>query len=209
MGADTVWMRLCGGRVAMIFLMVVGLSGCAAMSAVTAAGSAVDAIMSVAGVGKSDGLEARRATEVSLTVAAGEHLNTTPDGKPLSLVLKVYALRAPDRLRALTYAQFSAPGGDKEALGEDLISVRELIALPGKTYVLPLKLPADATTIGVAGLFRAPFADRWKLAFDLRKSTEAGIVVGAHACALTATQGAPVAGSPAPPASLVGVQCNR
>ena len=42
--------------------------------------------------------------------------------------------------------------------------------LPGKSYALALKMPGETSTIGVTGLFRAPYADRWKLAFDARKS---------------------------------------
>ena len=67
---------------------------------------------------------------------------------------------------------------------------------------------SDQPVWRVTGLFRAPYADRWKLAFDARKSADSGIVIGAHACALTASAGTLVTDS-GPAASLVGVQCNR
>ena len=85
---------------------------------------------------------------------------------------------------------------------------RKLVVRPGQSYALALKMPGETSTIGVTGLFRAPYADRWKLAFDARKSADSGIVIGADACALTASAGTLVTDS-GPAASLVGVQCNR
>jgi predicted component of type VI protein secretion system len=65
-------------------------------------------------------------------------------------------LRSAERLKALAYARLSAPEGEREALGEDLVAVRELVLLPGKSYALALKMPGETSTIGVTGLFRAP-----------------------------------------------------
>ena len=73
---------------------------------------------------------------------------------------------------------------------------------------LKLKVTGEASAIGVTGLFRAPYADRWRLAFDARQSADSGIVVGAHACALTAGAGTLLTDAGAT-ASLAGVQCNR
>ena len=78
----------------------------------------------------------------------------------------------------------------------------------GAVAELAVKVAGEADTIGVAGLFRAPHADRWKLAFDARRSADSGIVVGAHACALTAGAGTLLTDAGAT-ASLAGVQCNR
>lgn len=189
--------------------LLASLSGCAALGAVGAAAGAIDRVMDVAGVGKGRDAEGGRPVEVKMKIHAGERLNANSSGQPLSLVLRVYTLRSPERLKALAYARLSGPeGGDREALGEDLIAVRELVLIPGKSYELPLKVTGEASTIGVTGLFRAPHADRWKLAFDARKSADSGIVIGAHACALTAGAGALLTDAGAA-ASLVGVQCNR
>lgn len=189
-------------------ILLAWLPGCAALGAVGAAAGAIDRVMDVAGVGKGRDTESSKPVEVTMKIHAGERLNTKGSGQPLSLVLRVYTLRSAERLKALAYARLSAPEGEREALGEDLIAVRELVLIPGKSYELALKMPGEASTIGVTGLFRAPYADRWKLAFDARKSAASGIVIGAHACALTAGAGALVTDS-SPAASLVGVQCNR
>lgn len=145
---------------------------------------------------------------MALKIHAGERLNTSRNGQPLSLVLRVYTLRSPERLKSLAYTRLIPPDGDRDALGEDLVSVRELVLIPGRSYELAVKVAGEADTIGVAGLFRAPHADRWKLAFDARRSADSGIVVGAHACALTAGAGTLLTDAGAT-ASLAGVQCNR
>lgn len=185
-------------------------AGCASMSALQMAGSAVGMVLEVSGVMKKDGGDpSKKTTDLSVRVFAGDQLNLANNGKPLSLVLKMYVLRSPERLKTLTYPQTSTADSEKEAFGEELISVREITLLPGKTYDLQLKVPGDATTIGVVGLFRTPYSYRWKLAFDTKNSFGAGITVGAHACALTASKGSLVAEiSPDTVQSLVGVQCN-
>ena len=98
---------------------------------------------------------------------------------------------------------------EKEALGEELVSVREVVLLPGKSYDITIKVPGDATAIGIAGMFRVPYQGRWKLAFDNKLSFDNGITIGAHACAFNASKGVLVADiSPDSMRSLVGVQCN-
>ena len=189
-------------------ILLAWLPGCAALGAVGAAASAIDRVMDVSGMGKGRDAEGSKPVEVAMKIHAGERLNASSNGQPLSLVLRVYTLRSPERLKALAYARLSAPDGEREALGEDLVAVRELVLIPGKSYEIVLKVPGEAGTIGVTGLFRAPHADRWKLAFDARKSADSGIVIGAHACALTASAGTLITDS-GPAASLVGVQCKR
>ena len=188
--------------------LLAALSGCAALGAVGAAAGAVDRVMDVAGLGKGRDAEGGKPFTVAMKIHAGERLNAGSNGQAHSLVLRIYTLRSPERLKALAYARLSTPEGEREALGEDLMAVRELVLLPGKPYELTLKVAGEASAIGVTGLFRAPYADRWRLAFDARKSADSGIVVGAHACALTASAGTLLTDS-GPAASLVGVQCNR
>ncbi|MDR2925056.1 MAG: type VI secretion system lipoprotein TssJ [Azoarcus sp.] len=191
-------------------ICIVLLSGCAAASGAQIAGTALGLVLEATGVIKKDtGDPNKRTTDLSIKVYAGQQLNTSDNARPLSLVLKIYVLRSPERLRTLTYTQIASSESEKEGLGEDLLAVREIVTIPGKSYDLIIKVPGEATTIGVIGMFRAPFASRWKLAFDAKQSFETGIIVGAHACALTASEGNLIADiSPPSVQSLVGVQCN-
>ena len=198
------WLVRAGGAAT----LVSWLSGCAALGAVGAATTAIDKVMDASGLRRERAGEGGKPVEVPLKIHAGERLNTSRNGQPLSLVLRVYTLRSPERLKSLTHARLIPPEGDRDALGEDLVAMRELVLIPGRSYELTLKVTGEADTIGIAGLFRAPHADRWKLAFNARRSADGGIVVGAHACALTAGAGALLADA-GPTASLAGVQCNR
>lgn len=191
-------------------LLAVLLAGCSTTSGIQLAGTAVGLVLEATGVIKKDtGDPSKKMTDLSLRIFAGEQLNTTSDGKSLSLVMKIYVLRSPERLTMLTYPEISTPDSEKEALGDSLISVREITVIPGKSYDLQLKVPGEANTIGIVGMFRAPFAYRWKLAFDTKNSFDTGLIVGAHACALTASKGALVSDiSPDSVRSLIGVQCN-
>jgi len=180
------------------------------MSGVQLAGSAIGLVLEATGVIKKDSSDpAKRTTDLPVRIFAGNQLNTTSDGMALSLVVKIYLLRSPERLRSLTYPQITTAESEKEGLGEDLISVREITVIPGKSYDLIVKVPGEASTIGIVGMFREPYASRWKLAFDAKQSFKTGITIGAHACAFTASQGGLITDiSPATVQSLVGVQCN-
>ena len=194
---------------AAFFLCSTLLIGCTPISSVQLAGTAIGVVLEATGVIKKDGSDQNKRTkDLSIKVFGGNQLNTTQDGRPLSLVIKIYVLRSPERLASLTYPQITSIEGEKEALGEELLAVREIVVIPGKFYDLVLKVPAEATTIGVVGMFRAPYGSRWKLAFDAKRSFDTGIIIGAHACALTASQGSLLTDiSPASVQSLVGVQC--
>ena len=128
---------------------------------------------------------------------------------PLSLVTKIYVLRANEKFKGMTYPQITSAEAEKEALGEELIAAREIVLLPGKSYDITLKVPGDAASIGVVGMFRAPYQSRWKLAFDNKRSPDNGIIIGAHACAFNASKGALVSDiSPETVRSMVGIQCS-
>lgn len=195
---------------AAIAFLTMLLSGCAQVSALQMAGTAVGMVLEATGVTKKDnGDQSKIIKDLPIRIFAGDQLNLTSNGKPLSLVVKIYVLRSSERLKTLTYPQITSTESEKEALGEELISVREIILLPGKSYDAVLKVPGDATTIGVVGMFRAPYSSRWKLAFDSKQSFDSGITIGAHACALSASKGALVTEiSPESVRSLVGIQCN-
>lgn len=185
------------------------LNGCAQVSALQLAGSAVGMVLEATGVTKKDADPSKISRDMSVRIYAGEQLNLTSTGKPLSLVTKIYVLRSTERFKALTYPQIVSAESEKEGLGEELIAVREIVLLPGKSYDLTLKVPGDATTIGVVGMFRAPYQGRWKVALDSKLSFDNGVIIGAHACAFSVSKGALVNEiSPETFRSLVGVQCN-
>lgn len=194
----------------LLSLITILSSGCAQLSAIQLAGTAVGMVLEATGVTKKENTDPSKITrDLNLRIDTGNQLNLTSAGKPLSLVTKIYVLRAADKYKDMTYQQIASGNTDKDTLGEELVSVKEVVLLPGKSYDIKLKVPGDATTIGVAGMFRAPYQNRWKLAFDNKLSFENGITIGAHACAFNATKGALIEEiSPESFRSLVGIQCN-
>jgi type VI secretion system protein VasD len=185
------------------------VSGCSTVSAVQVVGTAVNLALETAGLKKKTEGGKEPSFDVPLSVSAGDQLNTTDQGQSLSLVIRIYQLRTPQAFKTLTYEQASNPDAGKGTLGEDLISYREVTLVPGKIYDLNQKVSGDETIIGVVGLFRAPYGSRWKLAFDAKDSSDSGITIGAHACALTAGKGTLDPTITAESArTLSGIQCN-
>jgi len=187
-------------------LAAIFLSGCLTGAAVQVVGAAVNIAL------ESSGLKKRQPDNgeqtVNLRLNTGDVLNSTDDGEPLALLVRIYQLKSDAGFASISYTQFVTPTADKALLGEDLVSVRELTLLPGKTYTFEEKMSADARILGVVALFHSPASARWKYAFDRDKSLESGISLGFHACSITVGSGTltnPMAAEGA--ASLAGVRC--
>ena len=173
------------------------------------AGTAIGVILEASGVLKREADPSKRFKELSLRLSAEDELNTSATGVSMSMVAKIYVLRSAERFGSLSYEQLGAADSDTMLFGEDMISVREVILIPGKSYDINLSIPGDAMALAVVGMYRAPYANRWRVAFDAQKSLSSGIVVGAHACALSASTGTLLSQiSPDSTFSLVGVSCN-
>lgn len=142
-----------------------------------------------------------------LNFFAGNNLNAGPGGKPLGLVVKIYQLTDYRRFTRASLQDFLAKQSTQAALGEDLITAREITLLPGKTYRLVEDIRKGTRYLGVVALFMAPAKDHWRAVFNPRKSRDEGITIGLTACALTVTSGKLVTDLPGPPNSLSMVQC--
>jgi type VI secretion system protein VasD len=144
--------------------------------------------------------------KVTLRIHAGQLLNTDTAGRPLSLVARVYKLRSTSQFNQATYAMFTAAGNDKSSFADDVISIQEIVLTPGQKYEVVETLPTSTSHLAVVALFRAPDSQRWRFVFDTRAAAKTGITLGAHACAMSVSQGEPV-GVQADTLRLAGVQC--
>jgi type VI secretion system protein VasD len=127
--------------------------------------------------------------KVSLRVHAGVQLNHDAEHRPLSLVLRIYTLKSPSAFLQAPYDAFTSPAHEKEYLGDDVLETWEITLAPGQHYEAEERVPRAAAAMGVVALFNAPASQRWKFAFDAAAAERSGIVIGAHGCALTVTQG--------------------
>lgn len=193
-------------KAACCLAIALALGGCSTTSAVRMVGTAVNLALESAGLKKSDGTAS---IDVPVYITADKALNTIGGAQSLSLVVRIYQLRSAQTFETMTYEQANSSDGGKSVLGSDLVSMREVTLLPGKTYDLPLTAPGDVTTIGVIGLFHAPADNRWRLSFDAQASSGDGIKIGAHACSLTMDEGTLTQTSAAQSASMpANTQCN-
>ena len=106
--------------------------------------------------------------QVKLRLHAAPRLNTDAQGRPLALVARIYSLRQTAAFEAAPYAAFLTPGADREAFGNDLVAVRQMIVVPGQRYEAIENVPREAAHIGVVALFHSPAPGRWRLASPAR-----------------------------------------
>lgn len=123
---------------------------------------------------------------------ASSSLNTLPDGQSLALLVRIYRLRAPDSFLQAPADTFGDANREKELLGDDLVSVREVQLVPGQRHEATDKLPRDIGHVGIVALFHHPAAGRWRYAFSAVPAELTGIDIGVHACAMTVHGGQPV-----------------
>jgi type VI secretion system protein VasD len=178
-------MNLC--RVALPAVLLSLLAGCAGGT-----GSIAGAALEAAGIRKPPELpDAQKPPRsVAIRLHAADKLNVDARGQPLALVARIYKLRQSAAFEQAPYAAFLSPQAEKEALGADLLEVKEITLVPGQRYEVNEKVSREAGYVGVVALFHAPAAQRWRLAFNAADAEQAGLTVGLHACALSVGAGA-------------------
>ena len=115
------------------FLCCLLLAGCAG-----GAGSSSAGLLEAAGLRKPPPLpEAQQPPRnVALRLHAAKRLNVDPRGQSLALLVRVYKLRQRAAFEQAPFSAFLSPQSEREALGADLVEVRELTLLPGQQLEL-------------------------------------------------------------------------
>lgn len=169
----------------------VGLA--AAMLSACGGATLAGAVLQMAGVQRPPELpDAQKPPRtVTIRLHAANTLNNGGSGPALALVARVYTLRQAEAFERAPYADFTNPQAERELLGPDLLSVKEVLLVPGQHYEVQERVSREAGYIGVVALFRAPDGQRWRAAFPAATAEQAGITLGLHGCALTAGAGAP------------------
>lgn len=146
---------------------------------------------------------------LQLRMFTAQNLNAGRTDKPLALVIKVLYLRSLDRFEQAQFNDFLTDQKIRETLGDDLVSSREMLVLPDQKYNSTEHMSLDTRYIGFVALFRGPAANRWRFAYDVKKSAASGITLGIHGCAMTSTAGNLVTVLADDPDSLAAVRCPR
>lgn len=127
---------------------------------------------------------------IAIKLHASSKLNVDAKGQPLALVTRIYKLRQNAAFEQAPYDTFLNPQKEKDALGADLLDVKEVTLIPGQQVEVAEKVSREAYFVGIVGLFHAPAPQRWRLSFDAAEAEKAGLTIGAHACALSVGSGA-------------------
>jgi type VI secretion system protein VasD len=144
---------------------------------------------------------------VPLRLEAAKDMNAGEDGEGLSAVLRLYKLKDQTNFLATPYSAFGNPDKERQAIGTDLVEVREMILSPGQTLDLKEKMSSEAAYLGVVALFRAPSPQRWRFAFATSEVEKSGVTIGIHTCAMTSTNAAPIGMTVTETALLSPVKC--
>ena len=142
---------------------------------------------------------------IALRLHAASALNVDAHGRPLAVVTRIYTLRQEAAFRQAPYDAFLHPQREREALGADLIDVKEVTMMPGQRYEVVEKVSRDASFVGVVALFHSPAPQRWRLVYSAADAAQGGITVGVLGCALSSGAGANAVGTSATP--LTPVRC--
>ncbi|WP_324108769.1 type VI secretion system lipoprotein TssJ [Noviherbaspirillum sp.] len=181
---------------------VVLLAGCGSATQMVA-GKITEVALSSVGIKLPDSsASSSKSKTVALRLEGARDMNAGDDGQGLATVIRLYKLRNQNGFLAMPYSSVGLADKEKEALGNDLVAARELTLSPGQTLDIQEMLPADASYLAVAALFRSPYAQRWRYAFAASDAERSGITVGVHTCAMTATSPSPI-GVPANEATLL------
>jgi type VI secretion system protein VasD len=126
---------------------------------------------------------------VALRLQAAPRLNVNADGQSLALLVRIYKLRQNSAFDSAPLAVFLDPASERQALGADLLDVREVTMVPGQQLDLDELVTREAGYLGVVALFRAPAPQRWRAAFAAAEAERSGISVGLLGCALSVGSG--------------------
>ncbi|MDY7579033.1 type VI secretion system lipoprotein TssJ [Herbaspirillum sp. RTI4] len=167
-------------------MLIISLNGCT----FSALGSAAGSVLQMAGIAKSDIPDAQKSPRtIHIKLQARKNLNSDSNGTPFALVVRIYKLRQEGPFLQAAYEIFTMHSKEKDALGADLIEVKEVTLVPGQDYEIQEKVSRDANFIGVVALYRAPVPEQWKLSVPIDIAEKKGIYINAHACALSVDGG--------------------
>ncbi len=139
---------------------------------------------------------------------AGDVLNTTADGRSLSIVARIYKLRDRTAFEQISYdtLQESRASGAQSDWARDVVETKEVVLTPGQKFEVVETVPPEAPYVAVVALFRSPAPQRWRFVFDTKGAAQTGLTLGVHACALSVAAGQPIGAAP-DSMRLAGVRC--
>lgn len=97
---------------------------------------------------------------VKVQVVVDDDINPSSDGRPSSLVLRIYQLKGDARFLAADF--FDLYDKQDEILAGDLLASQELSLAPGESRELEMEVSAEAQQLGVMAAFRDIRNAEWR-----------------------------------------------
>jgi type VI secretion system protein VasD len=176
--------------VALSLILISTLSGCAAAGAVSAVAQIANLAINSTGLNKP--IDPNATKNIPFKLVASDNLNSDGQKHPFSVVVRVYQLKQSSAFQQAFYDIFLNPQKEKDALSNDVISVKEITLIPGQTYINAEKISATADYIGIVALFQTPASSRWKLTFATKEINSTGLILGLSDCSITVATGTPL-----------------
>lgn len=136
---------------------------------------------------------------LKIDAVAAPIINRSVDGAPLSMVVRLYQLRERSAFDLLTFDAAARATDDKELFGEQFVSRRELLLVPGGNRAEVETLAPETRYVGIAGFFREPDSQHWRFLVEAQALGAKGLRFRVDDCHLTLLQPAALAipGQPA------------
>lgn len=126
-------------------------------------------------------------------------VNRDASGAPLSVVVRLYQLKAPAEFSKLTFDTLASGRSENELLGTDLLEKTEVVLVPGATHTRSETLREDTRYLGVVAFFRRPHPHYWRYLVEADAVRRDGLAFRARDCylSLIRPKPAPIPGQPA------------
>lgn len=116
---------------------------------------------------------------VRVSLDADEQVNPNVDGRPLSVVVRIYQLTEAEPFRTMSPRLLWSDGDT--FLGKELLSQREVTVLPGQQDVVDVSaLNPQTQFVGVAAFFRNSVDTQWQVLFDADELRNDGLLSSAE-----------------------------
>lgn len=148
------------------------------MRRVTRATAMAAALAAIAGSGCAFSRGAEKGGAVDVTLTASPRLNPDETGQPLPTMFRLQLLGAASRAEAASYEELYR--GDKETLGEDLLSLEEVVVSPGETVKKKIVSEKPARALLVVGIFRKPTGTSWRAIVPIARGRPRAVTLRAE-----------------------------
>jgi type VI secretion system protein VasD len=119
-----------------------------------------------------------RPASVDVTLSAAERLNPDASGESLPTLFRIHLLGSAAKAETAGYEELY--GGAKEALGEDLLAVEEIVLSPGETVEKRIAAERPARALLVVGVFRRPSGTSWRSIVPIQRGRPERVTIRAE-----------------------------